>query len=122
MSEIYQPGKVEQFAMLRDMTARLGVLHEAQVLQLKLWPHTLIPNLNRFEILVDVQGRALEYHVQFQGRAPAKTKLKAPLAKLEECVRWLLGETWKVRVHHGQKLLWGEAFKLGSNERPDSEN
>lgn len=50
--------KEEQLMQLKAMTVRLGVIHEAQALQLKMWP-LLIPNIGEAESKVDVETKTV---------------------------------------------------------------
>jgi hypothetical protein len=101
----------EQLLLLRDMTARMGVLHEAQILQLKMWPLFLFDNLKKCEEHVNIENRVIEYHfLQTKGKYP-KDK-EARLNALMDWTKWLLGHDWMIRVKERGKLIFRRGAEL----------
>jgi hypothetical protein len=87
----------EQLVLLRQFTARTGVLHEAQIQHLKIWPRLLFPN-TKARTSVDQEGRKVNIEVlSVTGRAP-KAILPKPAETLNEWVKALLGASWEVAV------------------------
>ncbi len=89
----------EQILALKMMTAQTGVLHEAQVLQLKLWPWTVFPKeITSYEIGVqpDPDKKYLEYRMI--GHDKIKALPKKGVVLLQSWVKNLLGQDWTVVV------------------------
>ena len=83
----------EQLAYLKGMTLRLGSIHEAQALQLKLWPR-LIPGIDESEARVDVEKQSVRFVCT--GKKFRKTKKVSEF--LVNIDRWV------------KKLLWDSTF------------
>jgi hypothetical protein len=95
----------EQLLLLRDMTARMGVLHEAQILQLKMWPLVLFDNIKKCEEHVNIEGKVLEFHIlQTKGKYPADKDKRFDV--LIDWSKWLLGHDWLVRIKERGKLIF----------------
>jgi hypothetical protein len=94
----------EQLIFLRDLLvaqarkdAAACVLHEAQVLQLKLWPVVVYPHVDRkHEFTVDFYKKLVKFKLKAVERAP--TKMMHRGNQLLEWVRFLLGKDWKIEV------------------------
>jgi hypothetical protein len=96
--------RVEQLLMLKAVTLRLGVLHEAQALQLKMWPLAALPFITKSVAKVDVESRT----VSFDCEAPSvrKTKkLTQGCTALESWVRFLLWDDSVVFVRINGKQV-----------------
>jgi hypothetical protein len=89
----------EQLVLLRQLTARTGALHEAQVQHLKLWPRILFPNV-RAKTSVDVDGHKVVVEVYTKTGGAAKAILPKPAETLNEWVKALLGGEWEVTVSY----------------------
>ena len=77
---------------LKDMTFRTGVLHEAQISQLKIWGAALSPKSNSFEIKIDTNSGVVVYCFD-------KIKKNINIFKaLNNSVKWLLGNEWTLKV------------------------
>lgn len=101
----------EQLLLLRDITARLGVLHEAQVLQLKMWPLVLFGNVKKCEQHVNIEGKVIEYHIlQTKGRYP--NDKQARFDAMADWTHWLLGSDWIVRIKERGKLIFRRGAEL----------
>jgi hypothetical protein len=93
-----------QLMMLRGLTKTTGMLHEAQVLQLKHWPRIAIPHSTYSEFGFSHEKHVVEFRVKTKGKAPKDLKLR--LGGLAESVRDLLGPEYTVRVKDGKKKLF----------------
>ena len=101
----------EQLLLLRDMTSRLGVLHDAQVLQLRMWPLVLFSNLKKCEEHVNIEGKVVEFHfLQTKGKYPKD--MKARFEAMADWTKWLLGHDWVVRVKERGKLIFRRGAEL----------
>lgn len=94
----------QQMLMLRDMTERLGVLHEAQVLQIKLMPHAVDPGLTKSEASVDVEGKSITYTWERPEWNPDKGYL-ARLRGLADAVELFFGPAWHIKIIQNDVVL-----------------
>ena len=86
-----------QLVMLKDMTRRFGTLHEAQVLQLRLWPFTVNATLDNANAKVDIEGKRVEY-VWTGSKMDLDKKYQFRLNTLNDNVKFLLGNDWSMTV------------------------
>lgn len=99
---------LEQLALLKSMTVRTGAIHEAQVLQLKMWP-LLIPDVNKAEASVDTERKMVTYKCETDSNRPTKKKAQT----MENIAIWT------------KKMLWDETvvvFTLNGKKVYDSRN
>lgn len=90
--------------ILKDMTRRMSVLHEAQVLQLKWYPMVIFQNATSVELTVDIEGKEIHFFVKTK---QADLKDKKLCEQLDKYVKWLLGDDWFIRVKdHKGKQSW----------------
>ena len=95
----------EQLMALKALTRTTGCLHEAQILQFKLWPFVLYPKIKvKYELQIDQDGKAVTYLLKFPGKVPAS--LPEQLKGLEEAVQWLVGAEWLLTVKVGSKRVF----------------
>jgi len=98
----------EQLIALRDLSNKTQTLHEAQVLQLRLWPILALPQAKETAGQVDLNW--LSSSIQFS--MFKKRGLRAPknqqdrLKKLDEAVKELLGSWWTVQVLLDKKVIY----------------
>lgn len=98
-----------QLAALRDFTSVYGVLHEAQVLQLKIWPRLMFPNATRSSCVVNCEDSSISIEVKLKGKT---ARGQAPRTEaLARTVQWMLGPQWRVKVLAGKKKLYDLAAK-----------
>lgn len=93
-------------AAARGITEATGALHEAQVLQLKLWGALLFAKLPRrggWVLEVDQDERQVTYRALKPWR-PGRAGAKA-IEALGRSVEWLLGSAWQLRVAVGDNLV-----------------
>jgi hypothetical protein len=86
----------EQLMLLKELTKTTGVLHEAQVLQLKMWPYVAFQKLDKYEIAIDLDKKSVWYKMT-SGSLPGDEKTKGA-ASLKKNVKALLGDDWEVIV------------------------
>jgi hypothetical protein len=95
----------KQLILLRDLTARMGVIHEAQQLQLKMWPIVLFTHGQKFEERVDVNGKEVDFIIlQTKGKKP--DDMDKRFEHLNDWTKWLLGDDWLIRVKLRDKVLY----------------
>lgn len=95
----------EQLMLLKDLTERTGILHEAQILQLKMYPLVIFQNAKEVRLELDIEKKELHFVSKFKIGNPKDFKVKCE--QLESYVKWLLGTNWIVRVKDTKdKQLW----------------
>lgn len=85
----------EEVATLRDLTRRTGILHEAQVTNLKYWPYVLF-EISSHEVLPDDLRRVLTFNLRFTKKKPKN--IKELCQTLESWCWGLLGPEYMIRV------------------------
>lgn len=112
----------QQLQYLKGVTTRTGGLHEAQVLQLKLWPYTVDPEISDTKAEVDVAHKAIDYHWVLLSRPRKWSPDKRYTGRLEalvSSVKWMLGDTWKVQVFmNGERIFPLNVRKKSSKPKP----
>ncbi len=116
----------EQLMLLKETTRRTQVLHEAQVLQLRMWPRVFFSKSTNSEFAVDFEKKRIVFTVTVSRKADPKLGkgLATPAAAtlLDECVKQLLGADWDVEVKVGS----GKSFRSydfpRSYEIPDDQH
>jgi hypothetical protein len=102
-----------KLAHLREYTARYGVLHESQVLQLKLWPRVAYPEATKAtETHVDLERRVVKFRLVIPKRKVPKGKnaeWAQRASSLIEATHFLLGTDWHVNIYINEFLSAGRA-------------
>ncbi len=92
----------EQLMQLRGLTSTTGVLHEAQVLQLQMWPRVIIGESTSSEFAFSHEDRIVEFAISIE--STAAPDLKKRLSILDQSVKELLGpEYWVIVRKKGGK-------------------
>jgi hypothetical protein len=95
----------KQLLLLRDLTARMGVIHDAQQLQLRCWPIVLFTHGQKFEERVNIKEKEVDFVIlQTKGKKP--DDMEKRFQHLNEWTKWLLGPDWLVRVKLRDKLIY----------------
>jgi len=88
---------------LRDLTRRTGILHDAQVTNLKYWPYVLF-EISDNQILPDDLRRVLIFNLRFTKKKPKNVK---DLSRTLEKWCWaILGEEYQIRVRDARSGLY----------------
>ncbi len=95
---------LDQLSVLREMTRRTGILHEAQILQLQWWPWVVIPHCKDFQIEFSHDNKILQYVIKTKGKPP--TKYKKRLEYLANWVKELLGHEYDCRIVENGKVIF----------------
>jgi hypothetical protein len=102
-SAIAENTRLLQISALREFTAKFGALHEAQVLQLKIWPKLAFDYAKKHETKVNLEKRIVDVHLV----AAKRPKNFVPRANgFCESVRWLLGQEWMIRIYENKSLIF----------------
>jgi hypothetical protein len=94
----------EQLALLKTMTVTTGAIHEAQALQLKMWPR-LIQKVTKSEARVDVEKRTVTYICESTGLRPTKS-VKLTCTNICQWTRNLLWDETKVVIKINGKTVF----------------
>jgi hypothetical protein len=106
-----------QLVMLREMTKRFGSLHEAQSLQLKLWPFTVDSTIANSQAKVDIEGKTVEFN-WIGSKMKVDKKYQERLNALNSNVKFLLGEEWVMVVKSdGTPIFPIEIQNAGSSQK-----
>ena len=97
----------QQLLSLRVLTSQTGALHEAQVLQLKMWGGIAFHHLKagQWEAAADIPAKTLTYKLQ-NGKKPAKMVFARTVAILDQSIHWLLGDDWMLTVEENGNLIY----------------
>jgi hypothetical protein len=99
---------MEQLALLKGMTLRTGAIHEAQALQLKMWP-MMIPDVDKAEAQVDTERKIVTYKCEAGSTRATKKKRET----MDNIVTWT------------RKILWDDTvvvFILNNKTVYDTRN
>lgn len=92
-----------ELMQLRDLTRRTGILHDAQVTNLKYWPYVLF-EISDHQILPDDLRRVLTFNLKFTKKKPKNIK---DLSRTLESWCWaILGEEYQIRVRDARSGLY----------------
>jgi hypothetical protein len=110
-----------QLVMLRDLTARFGGVHEAQVLQLKLWPHCVDTTITKNKFIVDTEGKTVVF--EWLGSTKKIDKdYKNKLKVLDEGVKFLFGNDWSITVQSDGAIIYPLDTNGFKSRKPSKSN
>lgn len=90
--------------LLKATTIRTGAIHEAQVLQLKIWPR-LNPMISKSEARVDVENKTVTFVCESGSLRPKKSD-RVFFENLEKWVKDLLWDETTVTVRINDKIVF----------------
>jgi hypothetical protein len=97
----------EQLMLLRDLTEKSGALHEAQVLQLKLWPLTVFDTYaNGSEFQFSWEKHEIDFYLTTSSKHKPPKDMDSRLKILDTEVKNLLGDSYLVRVRVRGKVIF----------------
>jgi hypothetical protein len=99
----------DQLMMLRAMTIRTGSIHEAQALQLKMWP-LLIPNVVKAEAKVDAERKIVSFICESTSNRATK-KVTNTCKHIAEWTKQLLWAETTVTIKINDKLIFDSRNK-----------
>lgn len=105
----------EQLHLLQKMTETTGVLHEGQMVQLRIWPGLLFPEAKDFRLKINTPERKMVLELTDVTFGTSKAKKMFP-KNMERFIDWcqeLLGKRWAISVisKSGDKLPKPEKVK-----------
>ncbi len=90
---------------LRGLTKSTGILHEAQVLNLKYWPRIALPHSIDSVCAYDAENKIVEFRMKF-GKKKPPSNLKTRMQGLSRSVKDLLGPEHSIVIKDGKKVLF----------------
>lgn len=102
-----------QLRALRDFASKYGTLHEAQLLQLKLWPRVAFPH-STSETTAEVSLEEKKVVVKVISEKK-HNKIKTRAIMLTKNISWMLGNQWTVQIYENGKLLLKKAGQKPKN-------
>jgi len=107
-----------QLLRLRALTNTTGALHEAQALQLRLWPFTIDSELDKAEAKVDIEGRRIKWtwEAKHSSRWKPDKQYLFRLQELKKSVQLMLGDTWSFTIKMNGRTI----FPVGKNKNGKS--
>jgi len=98
----------DQLKHLKAMTIRLGVLHEAQVLQLRNYP-LLIPGVKTAKTHVDVDSKSVAWTCQTKNKKFRLTSsVKTWCVNIEKMVRVILWDETQIKIVINGRTIYGK--------------
>ena len=118
-SDLYNASVEEQFAALQEVTRLTGALHEAQKLQLQLWPMLVFQDAIRSEFSWDNDKKTVDFKITLpegSKRAKGARLAKTRVGILNGWIQRLLGGEWIAVVSYNGATLRGQRQINGSGE------
>lgn len=95
----------QQLLLARDMTRRLHILHDAQVLQLKACPYAVDPEIDDNKFQVDIEKKTLVFAWARKNKPKVNSAYTFRLKCLVDIIDMMLGEDWSVTIKvNGKKI------------------
>jgi len=94
----------DQVAALRLLTEWTGQVTDIQVKTLNAWPLIMIPDLKSHEVQINLDEHKVTYKLKFQANKTLKEF--GALAKIEQGVWTLLGDTWLTTFEVGKRTIY----------------
>jgi hypothetical protein len=99
-----------QLALLRDtVTIPTGGLHEAQILQLKLWPFVAAPHLKQHTATPDTKAKLVTFEFELDPEGVEPPDFAKRLAALERSIKAMLGSDWYIEVRVEKKVIFDKS-------------
>lgn len=107
-----------QLMTLRGLTKNTGVLHEAQVLQVKAWPIVLFSNCKSSKFSFCWEKREVEYDIKTKGRGK-KDEMDRGVLLLDHYTKTLLGPEYTVTIFFNGVQKYVGMRKIVAPPAPD---
>lgn len=95
----------QQLVFLKAQTKTTGILHEAQLLNLKQWGAIAFSGLGKWHADINPDTKKIVYVLPKPKKKNPKN-LKFLVAALQRSVTWLLGDDWGMSIKQGTNLLY----------------
>jgi hypothetical protein len=100
-----QLGIFEQLMLLKEATVRFGSLHEAQVLQLKMYP-LLLPGVKKAETHIDIEKKLIYYKITESNKFRMTKKNKTIIEKIVFWTKSLLWDECSIVILNKDKVIY----------------
>jgi hypothetical protein len=104
-----------QLMVLKAATKTTGIVHEAQIFQLRMWGRLCLQHVEPPTVQVLPLDREVIYRspATLKGKVAKKT-IDARLTALNDSVKWLLGDDWSLLV----EVAGNAIFPASTNDAP----
>jgi hypothetical protein len=100
----------DQLKVLKAMTKTTGILHHAQIVQLKYWPRVVFPHSTAAEVVyyekTDTVKPVIEFRLVLGKKTKAPKDMKKRMSVLGGWVRELLGDEFGTKIKVGSKIIF----------------
>lgn len=100
----------EQLQLLKAVTIRTGAIHDAQALQLKMWP-MLIPGVTKAEARVDVDKRTVIFVCKSTAKGQPTKQNRLLFENIAKWVKTLLWNESLVIIKINNKAVFNSTVK-----------
>jgi hypothetical protein len=98
--------EIEQLVQLKFLTRVTGILHEAQVYQLKMWP-LMLTHAMKSDVVFDYEGSIVIFNLlKTEGNPPEN--IESRFLELARYTKFLLGDEYSVVVKDNGKQIFRE--------------
>jgi hypothetical protein len=109
----------EQLLALRGLTAIAGCLHDAQLLQIKMWGAVAFApyGKDKWEAEPDLDTKTINFKILTKKHVGYK-KMAPYVHALDNSIHWLLGDDWAISIEQdGRELYRGDRKQQDVNEQ-----
>lgn len=99
----------QQLVLLKSITCRMGIVHEAQLLQLKQWP-LLIPNVKKATIEVDIEHKGVRFKLDTKKAFKVNKLTKKYFTNIRNWIRFILWDDTYVVFSAKNKVTYDSRF------------
>lgn len=103
---------MDQLLTLKGMTIRTGIIHEAQVLQLQLWPLVLFKDALTSSADIDPKTKNITFKI-FTNKKPNKKEFKTANDRLIDWCRFILWDETSINI----KIMEAKDVKRSSGSK-----
>lgn len=101
------PDLATQLMLLKSVTHRMGIIHEAQKLQLQVWP-MLLKGVKNCQVEVDINKRSVVFRLEPDKNFKKTKRNQELMVQIVKWVRWLLWDDATVQFIMQGQIIYGE--------------
>ena len=113
---------LDQLAYLREMSKTTKTIHEAQAMQLRIWPRVALPHTKSSTANVDFDTKTVSFSCQRDQSEEEPEDLQERLEQLTQWTQFLLGDDWLVTIFLSNNLIHTGFPKTKSKEEDNDED
>lgn len=95
-----------QLAHLRHITETTGVIHEAQAMQLRMWPIAALPFVRSSEVQVNLDGKVVRILCRKDEAVEIDGDVDVRYRTLGNWMQFLLGPSWMITIELDGNLVY----------------